>query len=130
MNYYLSALKKYKDFDGRARRKEYWMFTLFNFITAIILSIFDRSLNLYMHSPSAFSSYGIKYIGVLSAIYSLFIFLPCLGVQVRRLHDTNRSGLLVCLALIPVIGTIALWVLYCQDSTDGENEYGLNPKTI
>ena len=120
MNYYLSVLKKYAVFNGRARRKEYWMFTLFSVIISIIFSIIDKSLNLYISQN----------MGILSSIYSLAVFLPSLGVGVRRLHDTNRSGWWLLIGLIPVIGAIVLIVFFCQYSSPGENSYGTNPKTI
>jgi uncharacterized membrane protein YhaH (DUF805 family) len=118
MDFYLSVLKKYAVFNGRARRKEYWMFSLITAIIAIIFSVIDSSLNLYM----------VEGVGILSTIYSLFICLPSLAVTARRLHDTNRSGLLILIALIPIIGAIVLLVFLCQDSKTSENKFGISPK--
>ncbi len=116
MNWYVIPWKKYVTFEGRARRKEFWIFTLINMIIAsIITAIFPT--NTETMTPS-----------VVSSIWSLVILLPSLAVAVRRLHDTSRSGWNLLWALLPIIGWIILLVYYCQDSHD-ENEYGPNPKT-
>ncbi|MFJ7128640.1 DUF805 domain-containing protein [Streptomyces sp. NPDC098101] len=112
MNWYLDVLKKYAVFSGRARRKEFWMFTLFNFIAAVILSILDNIL-------------GIQ---ILSLIYTLAVFLPALGVSVRRLHDTGRSGWWILIALVPLVGFIVLLVFNCLEGEQQQNAYGPNPK--
>jgi uncharacterized membrane protein YhaH (DUF805 family) len=107
------VLKNYVGFQGRARRKEYWMFVLFSAIISIVLSIIDAIANLS---------------SVLSGIYSLAVFLPSLAVSVRRLHDTGRSGWWILIGLIPLIGAIILLVFTCQDSQENDNKYGPNPK--
>ncbi len=112
MEWYVKVLKNYAVFQGRARRKEYWMFTLFSIIISIILTIIDGLIGLT---------------NVLTSIYSLIVLLPSLAVCARRLHDTGRSGWWILLALIPVIGAIILLVFLCGDS-QGENQYGPNPK--
>ncbi|MFF5637289.1 DUF805 domain-containing protein [Streptomyces sp. NPDC012825] len=112
MNWYLDVLKKYAVFSGRARRKEFWMFQLFNVIAVIILSILDAVL-------------GIQ---ILSAVYALAVFLPSLGVSVRRLHDTGRSGWWILIALIPLVGGIILLVFNCLEGEQQQNAYGPNPK--
>jgi uncharacterized membrane protein YhaH (DUF805 family) len=119
MNWYLDVLKKYAVFSGRARRKEYWMFVLFNLIVAFVLGIVDNMLG------TVSQPYGV---GTLGALYSLAVLLPSIGVGVRRLHDTNRSGWWLLIGLIPVIGWIVLLVFFVQDSTPGENRFGPNPK--
>ncbi len=121
MEYYKSVLKKYAVFEGRARRREFWMFTLFNAIFAIALSIVDMIVGLDI---------GNLNIGVLNIIYSLAVLLPSLGVTVRRLHDTNRSGWWIFIGVIPFVGPIILLVLLFLDSTPRENKYGSNPKGI
>jgi len=112
MQWYLKVLKDYVAFTGRARRQEYWMFTLFNVIASIVLSIIETAI-------------GIN--SVLTGIYSLAVLLPSLGVSARRLHDTGRSGWWLLIGLIPLIGAIILLVFMCQDSQD-DNKYGANPK--
>lgn len=119
MNWYLEVLKKYVEFSGRARRKEYWFFVLFNFLVYLGLVIID-GLTGSLDAKSG--------IGLLSGLYSLAVLLPYLGVTVRRLHDTGRSGWWLLIALIPLVGPIVLLVFMVLDSTPGQNEYGDNPK--
>ncbi|MFC6156869.1 DUF805 domain-containing protein [Kribbella sp. NPDC058693] len=122
MQWYIDVLKKYAVFDGRARRKEYWMFVLFNVIASIILSILDKILGLDFGSGSTSSS------GWLSTIYSLAVLLPTIGVAIRRMHDTGRSGWWILINLIPCIGWIWFIVLAAQEGNAGDNQYGPDPK--
>jgi len=113
MNWYLEVLKKYAVFSGRARRKEYWMFVLINLIITLVLALIEGILG----SP-----------GIIGLLYALAVLIPGIAVSVRRLHDTNRSGLWLFIGLIPLIGAIVLLVFMVQDSQQGDNEYGPNPK--
>jgi uncharacterized membrane protein YhaH (DUF805 family) len=113
VNWYLAVLQNYAGFSGRARRTEYWMFALINFVIIAVLDI----LGLYA-----------RFFTIIGLIYSLAVFIPSLAVGVRRLHDTGRSGWWLLLGLIPVIGTIILIVFMATDSQPGENQYGPNPK--
>jgi len=128
MKWYNKVLMQYADFSGRARRKEYWMFTLFNVIFIFIL------LLIMMVSIDRLSiGYGgaMQYFGViLYYLYTLAVLIPSLAVCVRRLHDIGKSGWNLLLGLIPLIGGIILIVWYCQDSEAGENKWGANPKTL
>ena len=119
MNWYVKVLKNYAVFSGRARRKEYWMFVLFNFIFSVIAMILDKILGL------AFENVGY---GPIYLLYCLAVFIPGLAVSVRRLHDIGKSGWFILISLIPFIGPIWLLVLMCTDSEPGENDYGPNPK--
>lgn len=121
MNWYLKVLKQYADFSGRARRKEYWMFVLFNMIFAIIAIILDNVLGL----TAGELPYGVFYF-----LYVLAILIPGLAVAVRRLHDVGKSGWMILISLIPLIGAIWLLVLMVTDSNPGENQYGPNPKEV
>ena len=121
MNYYLDVIKKYATFEGRARRKEYWMFVLFNFIIACILGVIDQA------AGWSFEAAGSE-IGILGTIYALFVLIPSLAVSVRRLHDIEKSGWAILWGLIPVVGTIILLVYTCKAGTVGENKYGADPK--
>lgn len=114
MHWYLEVVKKYVAFSGRARRMEFWMFSLVNFIIVLALSFTE-----------GFTGIGG---GLLSSLYSLAMILPTLGVTVRRLHDTGRSGLWILIGLIPVLGFIVLLVFMCQGSKPGPNQWGPNPK--
>jgi uncharacterized membrane protein YhaH (DUF805 family)/regulator of sirC expression with transglutaminase-like and TPR domain len=120
MNWYIRVLKKYAVFSGRARRKEYWMFVLFNFIFGLVASLIDLSIGLL-----TFAVFGF---GLLSILYALAIFVPGLAVSVRRLHDVGKSGWYYLIVLIPIAGPIWLLVLTCTDSQTGDNKYGPNPK--
>lgn len=112
MDWYLKVLKNYVGFSGRARRTEYWMFTLFSVIISLVLMLIEYLVGL----PQS-----------LSSLYSLAVLLPSLGVSVRRLHDVGKSGWWLLLGLIPLIGAIILLVFFCQDS-ESDNNYGPNPK--
>jgi uncharacterized membrane protein YhaH (DUF805 family) len=112
MNYYVAVLKNYVGFSGRARRAEYWQFTLFNIIALVAFFVIDLAI----HSP------------ILYALYALAVLLPSLAVAVRRLHDTDRSGWWLLLGVIPLIGGIVLLVFMCLEGTQGNNKYGANPK--
>jgi uncharacterized membrane protein YhaH (DUF805 family) len=113
MNWYLAALKKYAVFSGRARRKEYWMFFLFNIIISFVLGVIEGVAG----GP-----------GVIAGIYTLAILIPGIAVSVRRLHDISRSGWWLLIGLVPFIGAIVLLIFAVQDSRPEENQYGPNPK--
>ena len=121
MNWYLKCLKQYADFSGRSRRKEYWMFVLFNMIFAIVATIIDNVVG----TANPELGYGVFY-----GLYVLAVFIPGLAVAVRRLHDVGKSGWMILIALIPLIGAIWLLVLMVTDSNPGENQYGQNPKEV
>jgi len=111
MHWYLKALKQYAVFSGRARRSEYWFFALFSFLISLVLMILDV----------------VAGIGFLGLLYSLATLLPGLGVTIRRLHDTGRSGWWLLIGLVP-LGFIVLIVFAVQDSQPNANQYGANPK--
>lgn len=128
MNWYLQVLKKYAVFNGRARRKEYWMFTLFNIIFAILAVILDYLLGttiIELGTGIEGLGYGLFYI-----LYALAVLIPGLAVSVRRLHDIGKSGWMLLLYLIPLVGAIWILVYLVTDSNPGENEYGPNPKDV
>ena len=119
MNWYISALKRYFDFSGRARRKEYWFFTLFNILISVGLALVDMAIGTF----DEVSGYGI-----LSSIYLLAVLIPSIAVAVRRLHDTDRTGWWLLIGLIPLIGAIVLLVFMVLESKP-DNQYGPNPIT-
>ncbi|HEX8378547.1 MAG TPA: DUF805 domain-containing protein [Pedobacter sp.] len=123
MNWYLKVLKDYAVFTGRARRQEYWMFTLFHIIALIAATVLDSMLGLSFKVGDESLMYGYIYL-----FYNLAVLIPGLAVLVRRLHDIGKSGWFALIALIPIIGAIWLIVLLCSDSNPGDNQYGPNPK--
>jgi uncharacterized membrane protein YhaH (DUF805 family) len=101
-NLYLDPITKhYFDFQGVAGRRAFWMFVLFNFAIAVALDIV----------------LGLVHLGPLAGLYSLAVLLPSLGLAVRRLHDTGKSGWWLLVALVPILGAIYLIYLYCQPTT-------------
>ncbi len=119
MKWYLAALKKYAVFRGRARRKEYWYFILFNLIITFVFGFIDNLAGTFNPETG---------VGLMGGIYSLAVLLPSIGLTVRRLHDTDRSGWWIFISLIPLIGAIVLLVFMVIDGTSGENRFGANPK--
>lgn len=112
MDWYLGALKNYVGFGGRARRKEYWMFTLINLIVLIVLYIIGAVIKT----------------SIIGLLYELAVFLPSLAVGIRRLHDTGRSGWWLLIALVPLVGGIILLVFCATEGQPETNKYGPNPK--
>lgn len=115
MEWYLKVLRSYADFKGRARRQEFWMFMLFNFLFSCITAIADKLI---------LGAYSYP----LNTIYSLAVFIPTIAVLARRLHDTDRTGWWILIGLIPVVGYITLIVFACFDGNRGENRFGADPK--
>ena len=119
MNWYLAALKKYAVFSGRAQRKEYWVFYLFNFLITLALSSVEVVLDI---APESDRSVSVM-------LYFLAVLIPIIAVSVRRLHDTGRSGWWLLIGLIPLLGVLILLFFMIEDGEVGQNAYGLNPKT-
>lgn len=120
MNYYIDCLtKKYCCFSGRARRKEYWMFVLFNFIAAFVIGFVGGFLA-GLTNVTAFAFLG--------TIYNIAVIIPSFGLLFRRLHDIGKSGWWWLIGLVPFVGWIVIIVFCCLDSQPGENQYGPNPK--
>jgi uncharacterized membrane protein YhaH (DUF805 family) len=115
MNWYFAVLKKYADFNGRAGRAEFWMFTLISTIVSVILYFIDGGI-----MPSS-------NVRVLNTLYSLAVLVPSLAVSVRRLHDTGRSGWWTLVNVIPILGQLVYLVFLVQDS-QGANQYGSSSK--
>jgi uncharacterized membrane protein YhaH (DUF805 family) len=118
MNAYISVLTHYAVFQGRAQRKEFWMFVLFDTIIGIILNIIDVIIMSNITGS----------INWLTIIYALALLIPSISVTVRRLHDTDHSGWWFFILLIPILGAILLFVFMILDSDSPENHYGENPK--
>lgn len=118
MNWYLEALKKYAVFSGRAHRKEYWMFVLFNLIIGLVIGLIEGIAGIAPESTES----------VLASIYILAVLIPGIAVTVRRLHDTSHSAWWLLIPFVPIIGYIVLLVFMVQDSDQGDNKYGPSPK--
>lgn len=133
MKWYFKCLKQYVDFSGRARRKEYWMFYLFNVIVSLVLFFVDGLIGTKIHG-----------VGIISSVYSLAVFLPGLAVAVRRLHDIGKSGwnylwfilfFLIGSVIGSILSIIIIFIVFiifivwmCRDSQPGDNKWGANPK--
>lgn len=115
MEQYLAVLSKYAVFSGRAGRREYWMFFLFNLIFSIAARFVDAT------SGSDIVLLGMKPV---TMGYGLAVALPSLAVAVRRLHDIGYSGWWMLLLIVPFIGPVALVVMFCLPGNPGENKYG------
>lgn len=118
MDWYTQVWRKYADFTGRARRKEYWMFVLINTAITMLLGTIDGTLRGIAGTDISF----------LSSLYSLAVLLPTIAVGVRRLHDTSRSGLFLLLAFVPLVNLVLLF-FFIQEGTAGPNQYGPDLKT-
>ena len=119
------AIKKYAVFSGRARRKEYWLFILLYAILGFIANVAGAILGINYQMTGGI---GVIIIPILPIILALLLLLPGVGVGIRRLHDTDRSGWWLLIMLVPFIGPIWLLVLTVLDGTIGENRYGADPK--
>ncbi|MET3984539.1 DUF805 domain-containing protein [Streptomyces sp. PvR034] len=113
MHWYTDVLKRYIDFDGRSRRQEYWMFFLCNLAAVLVVAIVDNVIGTFP---------------LLYVLYALAVLLPGLGLAVRRLHDTGKSGWWLLIGLIPFVGGIWLIVLMATEGHAQPNQYGPNPK--
>ncbi|MGA7886199.1 MAG: DUF805 domain-containing protein [Acidobacteriaceae bacterium] len=121
MEWYRMVWQKYAQFDGRSRRKEYWMFALVNLLLSIALCAC-----ILVSFAGRSAALGIAF-AILAGLYGLAAIIPGIAVTVRRLHDIGRSGWWLLIALVP-FGGIVLLVFYCLDGTPGPNEYGPDPK--
>ena len=124
MEWMILPLKRYAEFSGRSRRKEYWMFFLLIVLVAVGLGIVTGGL-------AGFDGEGESAAGGLSFVMIIFyvaIIVPTLAVQVRRFHDQDKSGWFVLLGFIPLVGGIIVLVFMCLEGTKGDNQYGPDPK--
>ena len=122
-----SVFGNYANFKGRARRSEYWLFTLFNGLICLGATILISVLLLTALADDRAPG-GAGVFGVIFWIYGLAVLLPSLAVSCRRLHDIGRSGAYLLFAFIPVVGGIFLLIWLIEDGTPGGNLYGPDPK--
>ena len=129
MEWYLKVMRdNYTNFSGRARRKEYWMFTLVNVIISTGCTVLDNVLGtVFMMDAGPLGEISMGY-GWAYTICGLIHFIPGLALAVRRLHDVGKSGWFYLIFLIPFIGAVWLLVLFCLEGKKEDNKYGPNPK--
>jgi uncharacterized membrane protein YhaH (DUF805 family) len=124
MSLMFQPFKKYADFQGRARRSEYWLFSLFCFIVGVVIGI----LRVATGGMEALESGRMDALGIVNLLFSLAVLVPSLAVGFRRLHDTDRSAWWILIGLIPLLGWIVLIVFYLLPGTTGPNRFGPDPK--
>jgi uncharacterized membrane protein YhaH (DUF805 family) len=134
MEWMLMPYRRYADFSGRSRRKEYWMFMLFTIIVYVVcfaliaaggaLSGLDPATGAPQFGVLAWVGFGLL------GIFALGSFIPALACQIRRFHDQDKSGWFWLLAFIPYAGSVILIVFMCIEGTKGENRFGQDPKGI
>jgi uncharacterized membrane protein YhaH (DUF805 family) len=131
MEWMIMPLKRYADFSGRSRRKEYWMFTLG--LILVFIALFALFALIAGATAGTGSSDDVESViggtGVIVFIVAyLAILIPSIAVQVRRMHDQDKSGWFVLLSLIPYIGGVIIFVFMCIEGTKGPNRFGPDPK--
>jgi len=119
MQWLKEVIAKYATFRGRARRREYWRYILYYVIAFVALVLVDMLTGTFNMESQ---------LGFLSGLFLLFMLIPSVAVAVRRLHDTERSGWWVLLALLPLIGQLVLLFFFIQEGDEGDNAYGPDPK--
>ncbi len=127
MEWMLMPLRRYADFNGRSRRKEYWMFILFQVIVIVPAVVMMIAAGAVDDSGGEMSSIAMIFIALI-VLFVLAMFIPSLAVQVRRFHDQDKSGWFILLNFIPYIGGLIVFVFMCLEGTKGENQYGADPK--
>ncbi|MBQ4006595.1 MAG: DUF805 domain-containing protein [Muribaculaceae bacterium] len=110
----IKALQPYFNFEGRARRSEYWWFVLANFCASIVLSFLGNLINFPW----------------LTTILSLALLIPSLGLTARRLHDIGKSGWMMLISIIPIVGAILLIIWCAKDGDPQPNQYGPSTKYV
>jgi uncharacterized membrane protein YhaH (DUF805 family) len=115
VHWYTDVIRRYADFDGRSDRPEFWWFALINLIVSLVIW------------GVGIAAFGFATGELLAVLYGLVTLLPALGVNIRRLHDTNRSGWWIVISLVPVVGPIVLIVFFAGAGTPGPNAFGPEP---
>lgn len=134
MHWMLLPLRRYADFSGRSRPKEYWMFVLFVFLASIVVSAIDFAVGFgaeshYLARDPWGVAAGWSYVssGPLLTIFALAILIPHLAVSVRRLHDSDHRGWWLLIGAVPLVGWIVLFVFMVIGGTRGPNRFGADP---
>ena len=124
MKIYFKPWKKFASFEGRASRKEYWVFVIIN----IIILLFTPAIGKGIIPREFFYLFNEQDPGLLLFIFYLISLFPSIGVGIRRLHDINKSGWWLLLSLVPILGWIALFVMTVLPGTYEQNDFGVDPK--
>tara|TARA_Y100000385_G_scaffold271532_1_gene311572 strand:+ start:297 stop:680 length:384 start_codon:yes stop_codon:yes gene_type:complete len=114
---YIKILKQYGDFKTRSTIKEFWIFNLLSVLISLTFTVIESSLNFKF----------VGNIGILTTLYSIFIFIPSLSLSVRRLHDVGKSGWTILFIIVPIVGIVWLLALFCRDTMPERNKWGENP---
>jgi uncharacterized membrane protein YhaH (DUF805 family) len=131
-NLWMAAWNNFGDFSGRATRMEYWLYRLEITVVGVIIAGFYSLMPRTTETgslPQTDPLLGIIILGVL-AILSILLIIVDLGVTIRRLHDTGRSGWWIFLRVIPYIGSFIVFIFTVLDSEAAENKYGPSPKGL
>jgi uncharacterized membrane protein YhaH (DUF805 family) len=131
MEWMLMPLKRFADFAGRSRRKEYWLWVLFVVVVLTVLTWLDIKLGLGGSATTTSSGSGVGFnvnLGPLGIVFGLATLVPSIAVGVRRLHDLGKSGWWMLLAIIPFIGWFYQLIVFTQPGVPGPNRYGSDPK--
>jgi uncharacterized membrane protein YhaH (DUF805 family) len=126
MEWMIMPLKRFAEFSGRSRRKEYWMFVLLQMLILIPVAILAILMGGPVEDPA--NPLGSTAILIVLGVYFLVFFIPGLAVQVRRFHDQDKSGWFILLGFIPYVGSLILLVFMCLEGTRGPNRFGQDPK--
>lgn len=121
IDYALTPLRRYADFNGRARRSEYWWYYLLTIILFTVMTLVEGAFGL----GGTVGPYGL-----LTMLLGLALLVPSPAAGVRRLHDTGRSGWWLLIALVPLIGAIVLLIFFVLNGEPGDNAYGPDPKAL
>ena len=129
VDWMLMPYRRYFDFRGRSRRREYWLFGLFYMLVSMaVVAVFGAPSTAYFSTRFRYETLTTGTAQLVLNLFGLVSFIPSLAVSVRRLHDIDRSGWWLLLWLVPVLGWIVLFVFICLDGTYGRNRYGYDPK--
>ncbi|ATS20582.1 membrane protein [Xanthomonas phaseoli pv. phaseoli] len=127
MEWMLLPLKRYADFNGRSRRKEYWMFALMQCLVLFVFGGLFAVAALALGNENGPGALAWLICAVM-VIVCLALIVPGIAVTVRRLHDQDKSGWFYLISLVPYVGAFVLLVFMCVEGTPGPNQYGENPK--
>jgi uncharacterized membrane protein YhaH (DUF805 family) len=127
-NWMTMPYRRYANFSGRSRRKEYWLFILFYLGVFAALVAIATAVGLNAGEGAA-GGFSLSYLP--AGLFILASLIPSLAVQVRRMHDQDRTGWWVLIGIIPVvnyIGVFVILVFMCLEGIKGDNRFGPDPK--